>query len=204
MIGVLDLNIGNIFSVSKAVEWLGFDCIRIQDAHQFDDLTHLIIPGVGYFNTAIQNLKTLQLTQALQQYIKSNRPLLGICLGMQLFAKHSVEGNVHGLHLIDGNIVSFKRQKNLRIRHIGWNTVNFLQPHPITEELKNNRDYYFVHSFHYHLHDKQNLIATTDYGYSFPSIVGINNIVGVQFHPEKSQKNGLTLLENFLRWDGQC
>lgn len=205
MIGILDLNIGNLRSVAKAVDLLGFDYTICQDAARFDDLTHLILPGVGHFNAAMNNVSESNLQKNLQHFVESGRPLMGICLGMQLLAKSSEEGgHVTGLGFIDANVCKFTVSDGKKLPHIGWNTVKFCYEHPISENVKDTRDFYFVHSYHYQLNNPADQIAVTDYEYEFPSIVGRNNIIGLQFHPEKSQKNGLKLLENFLEWNGQC
>ena len=203
VVGILDLQLGNLRSVANAVYEQGYDFVIVTDAAQLDDLSHLILPGVGHFQTAMQHFTQSGLLESVQAYVASKRPLLGICLGMQLFAALGHEGCLtQGLDFIPGAIVPFN-QENLRVPHIGWNTVRFQREHPVFAQVKKDRDFYFVHSYHYQ-GEADYIYATTDYGAAFPAIIGKENVIGFQFHPEKSQKNGLQLLENFCQWDGQC
>ncbi len=203
MIGILDLQLGNLKSVANAIYELGNDFIIINQASQLDDVTHLIFPGVGHFRTAMQRFNRSGLLDAVKSYTLTGRPLLGICLGMQILASQGYEGGLtSGLGFVPGDIVHFSKE-NLRVPHIGWNQVHFNLDHPVFENIKQDRDFYFVHSYHY-LGSRQHVYAVTEYGEEFPSIIGQKNIMGFQFHPEKSQKNGLQLLENFCQWDGRC
>lgn len=205
MIGILDLNLGNLRSVANSIYEMGFDYLLISNKNQMAEVTHLIIPGVGYFPRAISNLIHADLMDATIEFRESGRPILGICLGMQLFATLSYEGGeTKGLNFIPGFVQRFKAPQALRIPHIGWNTVHFQQSHPIFEGIKDKRDFYFVHSYHYSCENQGHVFGATEYGALFPSIIIENQVIGFQFHPEKSQKNGLALLENFCRWDGLC
>lgn len=205
MIGILDLQLGNLRSVANSVYALGFDYQFIESASMLEDMTHLIIPGVGHFQAAMDYLHQSQLITAIQHFHASRRPILGICLGMQLLATVGYEGGeTPGLGWIPGMVQRFVAQPKLKIPHVGWNTVHFQCAHPLFEEIKNQRDFYFVHSYHFVCAEVHAIGATTEYGTLFPSIVLHQHVAGVQFHPEKSQKNGLKLLENFCRWDGQC
>jgi glutamine amidotransferase len=205
MIGILNLEIGNLRSVSQAVYELGYDISIVNSHKEFNDLTHLIIPGVGHFQTAINNLQQLNLVEAIHDFIALGKPTLGICLGMQLLASLRHEGGaVSGLDLIKGTVSKFEDNYALRVPHVGWNTVSFKRDHPVFKGVKNDRDFYFVHSYHFVCENEVNNYAVTEYGYPFSAIVGEKNLLGFQFHPEKSQKNGLLLLENFCRWDGKC
>ena len=164
MIGILDIQMGNLRSVSKAVYELGFDFVIIDSVKQFDDISHLILPGVGHFKAAMQALATHDFIEAIHQLVQSKRPFLGICLGMQLLATKGFEGGENqGLHLVAGEVKKFT-QSELRVPHVGWNNVNFTQAHPVFADIKNNRDFYFVHSFHYEAQDNNNIYALTDYG----------------------------------------
>lgn len=204
MIGVLDLNLGNIGSVKNAVYELGYDYLVLQEKEQFDDITHLILPGVGSYKVAMENFKKSGMEEAFYSYVDSKRPLLGICLGMQILSDEGTE--IHptkGLGLIHGRVDKFDAKINLPIPHVGWNTVKFDTEHPVFQGIKQGVDFYFVHSYHYKCDDSENMWATTDYGDEFTSAVVGDHILGVQFHPEKSQANGLKFLENFCEWDGK-
>ena len=205
LVGILDLNSGNLRSVSNAIYESGFEFSLIRESAQLDNVTHLIIPGVGAFSTAIENILSADLFDALVQFHASGRPLLGICLGMQLFATIGYEGKkTKGLNLISGSVNLFEKSSEIRVPHIGWNTVHFRVAHPLFEGIKNDRDFYFVHSYYYDVNFEKNIYGETEYGHLFSSIIGDSNLVGLQFHPEKSQKNGLLLLENFCHWNGVC
>lgn len=203
MIGILGLNFGNIQSVSSAVYSLGFDPILINNSSKLDDISHLIIPGVGNFRAAMSNICDLNFMYFLKKYADSGRPLLGICLGMQILASKGNEGGkTEGLDLISGEIKILPSKK---LPHVGWNEVFFSRKHPVLHNIKNGMDFYFVHSYHFSCQDKANVLGVTHYdNEDFPSIIGVKNLVGVQFHPEKSQLNGMILMENFLNWDGVC
>ncbi len=205
MIGVLNVNMGNLRSVHNALDTLGYDVNIVADAGGFDDLSHLIIPGVGSYFTAMQTIESTGVKDSICRFAHSGRPVLGICLGMQLLSSEGHEGGgAEGLDLIAGQVEKFKLPEHLFIPHVGWNTINFEIEHPVFHKIKNGIDCYFVHSFHFVCKDDSNCYGTTDYGMDFTSIVGRDNILGFQFHPEKSQTNGLKLLENFCDWDGQC
>lgn len=204
MIGILDLNLGNLKSVFNAIYELGFDPILVDQASHFDELSHLIIPGVGSYPAAMNHYDALQLKDKLAAYVASLRPVLGICLGMQIFSDWGEEiVATKGLGLISGRVVKLPQNPDLLVPHVGWNTVDFKVPHVIFDGIKNHIDFYFVHSYHYVCAQTEEILAVTAYGINFASVVGKNNIVGVQFHPEKSQKNGLKLLENFCHWNGR-
>jgi imidazole glycerol-phosphate synthase subunit HisH len=204
MIGILDIGMGNLRSVQNALFHNGFDPVVVSAADEFDKLTHLILPGVGNFSAAIPELIGRQLKQPIIDFAASGRPLLGTCLGMQLLMSMSEEGdNNSGLDLISGPVRRL-RGDGLRVPHVGWNILNVTQPHPIFEGVKNGCDFYFVHSYAAVCERESDLLATTDYGGDVTAVVGRANVVGVQFHPEKSQLNGLRLINNFCRWDGNC
>lgn len=204
LIGILDLGMGNLSSVANAIYEQGFDYHWARTSSDFDDISHLIIPGVGHFGTAMAQIRERDLLSPLRHWaLERKRPTLGICLGMQLFADFGAEGNSDGIGFIPGT-VSELDVRPLRIPHVGWNTVRFRHSHPVLENIKPDRDFYFVHSFAFHVSDDSTILATTEYGAEFCCAVARENIVGVQFHPEKSQKNGLQIIENFCAWDGSC
>jgi glutamine amidotransferase len=163
------------------------------------DLTHLIIPGVGSFAQAMKNIRERHLEDPILEHVANEKPLLGICLGMQLLAEEGTEPHpVKGLGVIKGKVIAFEN-KELRVPHVGWNGIQMNKKHDILESVKKTADFYFVHSYHFNTDDQNSVLAYTDYGELFPSIVAneIGNAVGVQFHPEKSQKQGIRILENF-------
>ena len=205
MIGVLDLKAGNLRSVCNAVYECGFDYQVVSSVGQFDDLSHIIIPGVGHFGRVVRHVVENSLFDPLREFAASGRPLLGLCVGMQLLATSGSEGGeIAGLNLVPGTVVRFNIDKNLAVPHVGWNDVVLKRDHPVFVGIRTGRDFYFVHSYHLVCDQPDYAIGVTDYGASFVSAVGRDNIVGFQFHPEKSQLNGLSLIENFCRWDGKC
>jgi glutamine amidotransferase len=204
MIGIIDIGMGNLRSVENAVYEQGFDPIRIDAPEQFDEATHVILPGVGHFSTAMKALRSHGLVDALAQFaLEQKKPLLGICLGMQLLLSHSEEGDTSGLNFIEGEVRRFSGI-NLRVPHVGWNELVFESQHPVLSGLKSGDDFYFVHSYFASTQVPSETITTTEYGSRFASVVSKNNIVGIQFHPEKSQAKGLQIIENFCDWDGSC
>ncbi len=189
VIAVINYGAGNLKSISKAIEKIGKKVTITNDPEVVQSADAIILPGVGAFETAMKNLEWFI------PFLKDTKtPVLGICLGMQLFATISEEGGLHrGLDIIPGRVVRFP-QSVRKIPHMGWNEVDF-EDHYLFERIE-NRFFYFVHS--YYFDTKDYVIAYTDYGVRFPSAVAKDNYIGVQFHPEKSGKNGLKLLENFV------
>ena len=205
MIGILNIGMGNLRSVANAVHQNGFDPVVVHDAAAFDDLTHLIIPGVGNFGAAMPEIDGRDLRGPILDFVASGRPLLGACLGLQLLMAVGEEGGIHqGLGLIVGRVVRMTPRDGFRVPHVGWNAVDMVRPHPVFEGIKRGRDFYFVHSYVGHCEDEGDVLGITDHGGPVTAVVGRANVIGFQFHPEKSQVNGLRLIENFCRWDGQC
>lgn len=205
MIGILDLQSCNLRSISNAVYEIGGDYLIVKQPNQISGISHLIIPGVGHFQSVMQACLRLNFVEPIREFVASGFPVLGICLGMQLLASVSEEGGaITGLDLIKGSVKKFSFNSHLPIPHVGWNAVNFLQQHPIFDKIPNQHDFYFVHSYHFVPDNIEHDYAKTEYGYDFCSVVANQNIVGCQFHPEKSQKNGLQFIENFIGWDGKC
>lgn len=206
MIGILDLKICNLSSVSSAVYNLGFDIkiIKIDQKEQLNDISHLIIPGVGSFsNISKEYFENKNFSSELDNYKKKGKPLLGICLGMQFLATEGFENNKSkGLNFIEANVnlMETDNTKNFNLPHVGWNEINILKNHAIFDGIKNNSNFYFVHSYQVVLKNNEFLFAETKYLKKFPSIIIKDNVIGFQFHPEKSSKNGLKILENFCRW----
>lgn len=205
MIGILSIGLGNLRSVENAVYQNGFDSLSVSDATKFDDLTHLIIPGVGNFGAAMPEIDRRGLRPAILDFVASGRPVMGACLGMQLLMAVGEEGGTNdGLGLIPGRVVRMTPPEGCRLPHVGWNVVDMRRDHPVCEGIKSRRDFYFVHSYMAKCDDEADVIGETDHGAPVTAIVGRANVIGFQFHPEKSQVNGLKLVENFCAWDGKC
>ncbi|KKB79443.1 hypothetical protein VW29_17775 [Devosia limi DSM 17137] len=204
-VGILRMPLGNLQSVWNALHVSGFDPEYVDEQSDFDHLTHLIIPGVGHFKAVMDHLVSKGLPDKITRFAQSGRPTLGICVGMQLLGKSSNEGGVNsaGLGLVDAVVTRLPDDGQV-LPHVGWSTVDLKRDHPVTQGLKQGRDYYFVHSYGMKAGSEDIVIGTTTYGSDFVSIVGKGNVVGFQFHPEKSQSNGLHLITNFALWDGQC
>lgn len=205
-IAIIDYGMGNIKSISNMLRKIGEPSRVVMDSTHLDDISKIIIPGVGSFDNAMINLQQRGLIDALQDLVLRRKvPVLGICLGMQLFAKRSDEGQLLGLGWIDGSVrklgvkSSESKQNNLKIPHMGWNSVS---PSGVNTSLFENISasmrFYFVHTYHFVCEKQENVLATTTYGDDFTCAVRKGNIYGVQFHPEKSHKYGMQLLRNFL------
>ena len=202
MIGIVDYNMGNLASVKNAFKLLGEDVQVVSDPEAFQSYDKLILPGVGAYGDAMEHLRSRNMIAALQAYAASNKPMLGICLGMQLLFESSQEFGEHeGLGLIKGHVKHFNETKfsePLKVPHMGWNRM-FTKEHPLFDGLDEEHYLYFVHSYHVECSDEADIIGSTEYGYNFTSAVAHNNVMGIQPHPEKSHKNGLKILENFIK-----
>lgn len=202
-VGIVRMPIGNLQSVYNSLWELGHDPRWVDETVDVEDLSHLILPGVGNFRAVSTALEARGLATKARRFAASGRPLLGICVGMQLLATSGDEGGgSDGLGLIAGRVT--RLPEDLPLPHVGWNTVSLSHAHPVFAGIKAGRDFYFVHSYAFVTSEEDDVLATTDYGSAFVSAVARDNIVGVQFHPEKSQVNGLKLLDNFCGWDGRC
>lgn len=196
MIAIIDYGMGNLHSVSKAVERLGCTAIVTSDAETILSAEGAILPGVGAFGDAMTELETTGLKEVVVRYAASGKPLLGICLGMQLLFSESEEHGVHrGLNLLPGKVVRFNG--SYKVPHMGWNRLVFQRANPLFEDLEQGH-VYFVHSYHALPENASDLLATTDYYQPVTAIVGRDNVYGMQFHPEKSGEIGMKLLGNFL------
>ncbi|MTI68400.1 MAG: imidazole glycerol phosphate synthase subunit HisH [Firmicutes bacterium] len=195
MIAIIDYGVGNLESVYKALESLNFESKITRNVEDINNADAIILPGVGAFKDAIENLRNMNLVNPLMENIKKGKPLLGICLGMQLLYEESLEdGKWKGLGFLKGSVVKFKGV--VKIPHMGWNNLNVLKKDNITKYINENDYVYFVHSY-YAKGEYNDLIATTDYKVDVPAIVRKGNVIGMQFHPEKSGKVGLSLLKAF-------
>ena len=199
MLAIVDYSMGNLRSVQKAFELLGVPARIVRTPADIRGSDKLVLPGVGAFGAAMRNVDSLGIREALVAYGMSGRPLIGICLGMQLLFGVSYElGTNNGLGLIAGEVVAFPEGTALKVPHMGWNQVEFRRDSRLFRGVKDKGYAYFVHS--YYVTTNENYVSgATEYGVTFPSIVEDGNIFGIQFHPEKSQSFGLKILENFLR-----
>lgn len=203
MIGIVDYGMGNLFSVSKALERLGAPYFLSSKKEDLLKADALILPGVGAFRDAMLRLNEDGLTETIKEFALSGRPLLGICLGMQLLFEDSDEhGFTEGLKLLPGSVRRFPGKtsdgETYKVPHMGWNKLQFVKVSPLTEGLV--EDFvYFVHSYFVNAEDSEVLLAKATYHEEVSAVVGRNNIFGMQFHPEKSSRLGMALLANFLK-----
>lgn len=204
-IGIVDVGIGNLGSLRNALYCQGWNAVAVSAPNDIDGLSHLFLPGVGAFAAAMARLGEAGLIEPIRLFVAARRPVMGICLGMQLLAETGVEGgDIPGLGLVPGKVVPIERQPALSLPHVGWNEVRQMRPHPVLKGIRDDVDFYFVHSYRFASTEVDTVLAETEYGERFPSIVSKGSVIGVQFHPEKSQSNGLRLLDNFCLWDGKC
>ena len=201
-IGIIDYGMGNLHSVKNALDLLGAENFISDDAGRLACTDGLILPGVGAFKDAADALKRTGLDVFIKEYVE-NKPMLGICLGMQLLLDKSYEmGEWDGLGLIHGNVVHLGASgasSEYKIPHMGWNSLEMLSASPLLEGVKNGDYVYFVHSYKAVPADRGELIAVCDYGQEIAAVIGGGNVFGTQFHPEKSGKIGLMILNNFLK-----
>ena len=204
-IALIDYGSGNIQSAYKALELVSNYKKKISVISNSKDLLKvdkIILPGVGAFADCIKGLKSISgMIDILNEVVlEKKKPFLGICVGMQLLATEGKEkGNHKGLGWIPGKVIKIKKKKRIKIPHMGWNTVKIISKHPILKRKK--FESYFVHSYNFVCKDKKNILATCSYQQDITAIVGKENIIGTQFHPEKSQKVGLEILKNFVSWN---
>lgn len=204
MITIINYNAGNIKSIQNMLKRIGAKSCISSDKNEIAQADKLILPGVGHYDYGMRNLIESGLIETLnKKVVEEKTPLLGICLGAQLLGNKSEEGTEKGLGWIDLDVVKFDKTKmneNLKIPHMSWNEIDLKKHSKLTEGLASNEArFYFVHSYHIKANDKEAVLATSNYGYEFVSAVEKNNIFGVQFHPEKSHKFGMKLLDNFVR-----
>lgn len=198
MIAIIDYGMGNLHSVSKAVERLGFQAVITAEPDVILKADAAILPGVGAFGDAMAQLKETKLDRTVIDFAHSGKPLLGICLGMQLlFSRSEEHGNHTGLNLLPGRVVRF--QGDFKIPHMGWNELHLKAPTPLFEGIEQGGFAYFVHSYHVLAEREEDVLAETDYFGPVTAVVGRDSIFGMQFHPEKSGSDGMRLLHNFLK-----
>ncbi len=197
MISIIDYGAGNLQSVEKALRFLGCDCGVTVEPQQLLEADAAILPGVGSFGDALDHLRARGFERPIREFISSGRPFLGICLGLQILFEESEESpGIQGLGILRGKIVRLPKESGLKIPHIGWNSLDIKKRDPLFEGLPVEPYVYFVHS--YYLQAEEDIVtATAEYGATIHAAVRKGNLMACQFHPEKSGKTGLTILENF-------
>ena len=200
-IKIIDYGMGNIQSVKNAFELFDSKVEIISDPSNIKNADGIILPGVGAFSNAVKNLKERKLIEPLKEAVINKKvPLLGICLGMQLLADKSEErGNNEGLSFISGEIRKIPHKEGLRLPHVGWNEVTIKKKEPLFKNIIDKGSFYFVHSYRFEC-DDEFVVATTDYGQKINAVLRKENIFGIQFHPERSQRKGLHMLANFISY----
>lgn len=199
-VAIVDYGIGNLRSVQNAVSHVGGHANIINSPENLSSFEKIILPGVGAFGQAIDALRYTGIADALDDRRKDGAQILGICLGMQLMCSVSEEDGLHeGLSWFEAKVVPLIPKEHLAVPHVGWNGVDFQRDAPIFADLETGGDAYFVHSFHVQCANETDVLATTEYGDVFHSMIQRENLCGIQFHPEKSQEFGLTMIRNFLK-----
>lgn len=201
MIAIVDMGIGNTGSLLNMFRKIGIEAAPTTDPQTILGADKVVLPGVGSFHRAAQRLTDLGVREAITKAAGAGKPLLGICLGMQLLTRRSEEGGDSGLDLIPGETLRFRvpEGSRLKVPHMGWNTIRKSGSHPLFADMPADSRFYFVHSYHVVCDSPDVTIAETDYGGSFASSIARDNVMGVQFHPEKSHRFGMQLLENFAK-----
>ncbi|EKQ53304.1 MULTISPECIES: imidazole glycerol phosphate synthase subunit HisH [unclassified Clostridium] len=201
MIVIIDYGMGNLKSVKNALDFLGLENKISSDIEDIRNSKALILPGVGAFPDAMETIEKLSLDKIIKEEVGKNKPLLGICLGMQLLFENGYEGvERKGLSLLKGNIVKMKddKEKNIKIPHIGWNNLIYNKKDELFNSIEEGKFVYYVHSYFAQDYNDEDLVAYSEYGENkIPGVVRKNNVMGAQFHPEKSGSVGLTILKNF-------
>ena len=198
MILVVDYGMGNLRSVEKAFNRLGMDVLISSKPEDIEQMSKILLPGVGHFKKGMENLKDRALLEPLQKAKEEGKPILGICLGMQLLTSSSEEGNVNGLGFIELNTKAFNVPNSIKVPHMGWNTLTVKEEIPLLDGISSDDSFYFAHSYRVESDKSENIAAITNYGEEFASVIHDRNVLGVQFHPEKSHDSGLKLLKNFI------
>ena len=198
---IVDYKMGNLGSIANMIKRIGYQCEITSDTSIVKDADKIILPGVGHFDKAMQNIASLGLKDIIiKKALIDKTPMLGICLGMQIMGNQSEEGIEKGLGIIDADFkkFSFLPDLKLKIPHMGWNTIETNKESRIFKDMPAASRFYFVHSFHAVCNNERDILTTTSYGYNFSSSFANENILGVQFHPEKSHQFGMQLLKNFI------
>lgn len=198
-VSLLSYGVGNLGSVRNMFRRLGVSTEDITEPEQLTGASRVLLPGVGAFDHGMRALQEGGWVDAVRQHVASGKPLLGICLGMQLLLDSSEEGELPGFGFVPGRVIRFKSRPGLRIPHMGWSHAQPTQESRLFDSLDSEARFYFVHSYFALPDREENILATTDYGHRFASAVVNENVYGTQFHPEKSHRYGMQLLENFTR-----
>lgn len=200
MIAIIDYGMGNLRSVQKALERAGARAVITHDPLEIEKAQKIVLPGVGAMRPAMEKLSSLNLIPSIKDSIAAGKPFLGICLGLQLLFEKGLEGGeVQALGILKGQVERFSPKKSFKIPHMGWNQLQIQKKScPILKGIQDNANVYFCHSYFVNPQEKDVMVTTTAYAQEFTSCVWQNNIFGVQFHPEKSQEVGLTILKNFV------
>jgi glutamine amidotransferase len=202
---IIDYDAGNLRSVQRACHEVGIRAEISSDADRVRAAERVIFPGVGAAGSAMRSLQSKGLDVALRDVVAAGKPVLGICLGLQISFDHSEENDQQTLGLLPGRVKRFEFQRpDLKIPHMGWNEVRVVNPHPLLTGIEPGDEFYFVHAYYPCPALPENIYAISDYEHDFASAVGKDNYFATQFHPEKSGRVGLRLLEQFARWDGSC
>ena len=203
MVAIIDYDAGNIKSVEKAVNALGYEAVVTRDRSSILNAEHVILPGVGAFGDAMKKLQSYGLVEVIREVVANRTPFLGICLGLQLMFESSEEApGVEGLSLLKGRIVRLPDTEDLKIPHIGWNSLKYPNPGRLFEGIPEDSYVYFVHSYYLQAGEPEIVKATTEYGALVHASVEKENVFACQFHPEKSSEVGMKILENFLKIEG--
>lgn len=200
MTAIINYGLGNLTSILNMHEYLGIEAMITDNKEDIKNASRLILPGVGHFKKGMENLYSSGLKDVLDKLVLvQEKPVLGICLGAQLMTKHSDEGDVEGLGWIDATTVAFDQEKldGLKVPHMGWADIIIKDDNPLWKDMKAEPRFYHVHSYHFDFTEPNEISATSEYGYEFVSAFHKNNIYGTQFHPEKSHRFGMKVLENF-------
>ena len=202
MIVIVDYGLGNLGSIKNMLQKIGVDSVITSDKEIINDAKKLILPGVGAFHTGMRNLNELNLIDILNKKVVDEKiPILGICLGMQLFTNHSEEGNVNGLGWVDAETIKFKpgdSKTKFSIPHMGWEFVEQIKSSRLFTDMYDDPKFYFVHSYYVQCKKEEDVLLTAKYIHNFDAAFEKDNILGVQFHPEKSHKYGMKLYKNFV------
>lgn len=193
-------------SVARAVAHIGYRCAVTQNADEIQNANRIIFPGVGAAGAAMKSLRRLGLHHALAQAFAEGKPILGICLGTQIIMGFSEENQTSCLGLIPGSVRAFKNicdldGRRLKIPHMGWNSIQVRSAHPVLADVRDADEFYFVHGYYPDPVESRHALARTEYGLNFASVIGDQNLIATQFHPEKSGRPGLKILENFCKWE---
>lgn len=202
MLCIIDYGSGNLSAITNICDKERIPYFSTSDPSGFDAATHFLLPGVGAFDPTIQTLRFSGVLTALEfQVLELKKPVLGICVGMHLLADGSAEGELPGLGWIQGRVAKIDERLLSRppfLPHMGWNSIDSQRQDPLLQDIELDRGFYFLHSYYFHANNIEDVVATVEYGQDLPCVVRKDNIVGAQFHPEKSHSNGIRLLKNFV------